>query len=113
MYSMFYSNLRSNKSNRVNQGANPKNNETTIKRYTPPDRFMNRAPHIEIKEAPHNLKNGSKWDTLSVQVFDKFMASQQKEYTYTKKMKMWKNMFSTVQVTKIYLFFCFKILLFL
>ncbi|XP_037036514.1 GATA zinc finger domain-containing protein 14-like isoform X2 [Bradysia coprophila] len=85
---------RVNKTNRVN----PKNGTNTgIKRYTPPDRFMNRAPHVEIKETPQNLTNGTRWDRLSIQVWDKFLLCQQKEGTYMKKIKMWKNMYCSVQ----------------
>lgn len=60
---------------------------------------MNRAPHIEIKETPKNLTNGTTWDRLSLQVWDKFLKCQQKEGTYTKKINMWKNMHCTVQVS--------------
>lgn len=88
--SMIHSNNRMNKLNR----GNYKNGHKPT--YTPPDRFMNRAPHVEIKETPHNLKNGSQWDRLSVQVWEKFLSSQQKQETYTRKMKLWKNMYSFV-----------------
>lgn len=102
MYSMIYSNYRVGKTNRLN----PKSNINSVKRYTPPDRFMNRAPHVEIKETPLNLTNGTKWDRLSIQVWDKFMKCQQKEKTYMKKIKMWKNMYCSVQVYR-KLLFCF------
>lgn len=99
---MIHSNHRVNKSNRGNQ-----KNGSGIKRYTPPDRFMNRAPHVEIKDTPQNLTNGTKWDRLSLQVWNKFILSQQKEGTYTKKIKMWKNMYCTVQVIEISFLFEF------
>lgn len=92
MYSMLYSNHRMNKTHRGNNKNGTNNKSTT------PDRFLNRAPYVEVKDTPQNLKVGSKWDRLSVQVWDKFMLFQQKEDTYTKKMKMWKNLLCTVQV---------------
>lgn len=111
MYWTIHSNHRYTRPNRGNQ-----KNVSASKRYTPPDRFMNRAPHIEIKETPKNLTIGTTWDRLSLQVWDKFLKCQQKEGTYTKKINMWKNMYCTVQViliqifirktSKIFCFFC-------
>lgn len=97
-----YPMIHSNRMNKLYRGHHRKGtipNHLNVKSlYTPPDRFLNRAPHIEMKEVPISLKTGSEWDRLSGQVWDKFVTCQQKQGTYIKKINTWKNLYDTLMV---------------
>lgn len=41
---------------------------------------------------------GSKYDTLSQEIWDKFVKSQQTEETFRKKMNLWRYLYITIKV---------------
>ncbi|XP_011703319.1 PREDICTED: poly(A) RNA polymerase gld-2 homolog A-like isoform X2 [Wasmannia auropunctata] len=57
-----------------------------------PDRFLARSHSVQVTSVPKNLLTGSSWDDLSEQVWRKFIAHQQTETTYKKKMMLWKHL---------------------
>lgn len=69
--------------------------------YTPPDHFLRRSHLIEAKDPPANLCNGSKFDRLSREVWNRFVRSQQTEDTYKKKMYLWRYLYTNIRVNRI------------
>lgn len=65
--------------------------------YTPPDRFLIRSHLIELKTRPAGLLNGTKWDSLSAMIWNKFIGAQQTEDTYKKKMYLWRYLYVCVK----------------
>lgn len=65
--------------------------------YTPPDRFLIRSHLIELKAKPVNLLTGTKWDSLSSMIWNKFIGAQQTEDTYKKKMYLWRYLYVCVK----------------
>ncbi|XP_013169960.1 PREDICTED: poly(A) RNA polymerase gld-2 homolog A-like [Papilio xuthus] len=59
-------------------------------RRIPLERFATAAYPSQIKFTPDDLLNGSKWDSLSQEIWDKFMKSQQTDETFRKKMNLWR-----------------------
>ncbi|XP_018396849.1 PREDICTED: poly(A) RNA polymerase gld-2 homolog A-like [Cyphomyrmex costatus] len=57
-----------------------------------PDRFLARSHLVQVTSVPNNLVIGSSWDDLSEQIWCKFIAHQQTEVTYRKKMMLWKHL---------------------
>ncbi|KYN33281.1 Poly(A) RNA polymerase gld-2 like protein A [Trachymyrmex septentrionalis] len=57
-----------------------------------PDRFLARSHLVQVTSVPNNLVTGSSWDDLSEQIWRKFIAHQQTETTYRKKMMLWKHL---------------------
>ncbi|XP_077291148.1 poly(A) RNA polymerase gld-2 homolog A-like [Arctopsyche grandis] len=62
-----------------------------------PDRFLMRAHLIQVRDTPKNLLTGSMWDTLSQNVWSKFMDCQQTEDTFRKKMKLWRFLYVSIK----------------
>ncbi|CAG4955476.1 unnamed protein product [Parnassius apollo] len=62
-----------------------------------PERFLNASYPFQVKFTPDNLLNGSKWDTLSQEMWDKFIKSQQTEDTFRKKMNLWRYLYVTIK----------------
>ncbi|CAK1580771.1 unnamed protein product [Parnassius mnemosyne] len=62
-----------------------------------PERFLNASYPFQVKFTPDDLLNGSKWDTLSQEVWDKFIISQQTEDTFRKKMNLWRYLYITIK----------------
>lgn len=58
-----------------------------------PDRFLARSHLVEVTTTPNNLVTGSIWDSLSQQVWKKFISCQQTEKTYRTKMMLWKQLY--------------------
>lgn len=75
----------------------------------PFDYFLARAEESEMRIAPSNLRVGSKWDTLSSQMWEKFQDCQQKRETYYSKMVLWRDLYHEVRVRS--LSFCIAELL--
>ncbi|XP_067642222.1 poly(A) RNA polymerase gld-2 homolog B-like isoform X2 [Eurosta solidaginis] len=67
--------------------------------HTPPDRFLARAHLIEAKETPNTLLNKSKWDNLSLSIWNKFINSQQTEETFKQKMRLWRYLYIIIKNT--------------
>ncbi|CAH4020770.1 unnamed protein product [Pieris brassicae] len=61
------------------------------------DRFNSSFYPFEVKFAPDDLLNGSQWDTLSQEIWDKFIKSQQTEATFHNKMQLWRYLYGTVR----------------
>ncbi|XP_072752207.1 poly(A) RNA polymerase gld-2 homolog A [Anoplolepis gracilipes] len=61
--------------------------------FTAPDKFLAKSHLAEVTSAPKNIMTGSKWDSLSQQIWLKFISNQQTEATYRNKMKLWKNLY--------------------
>ncbi|XP_030028326.2 poly(A) RNA polymerase gld-2 homolog B [Manduca sexta] len=62
-----------------------------------PERFLNAAYPFQVKFTPDDLLNGSKYDTLSQEIWDKFVKSQQTEETFRKKMNLWRYLYITIK----------------
>lgn len=62
-----------------------------------PERYLNGSYPFQVKFTPDDLLNGSKWDTLSQEIWDKFIKSQQTEETFRKKMNLWRYLFITIK----------------
>lgn len=53
---------------------------------------------MEVTSAPNNVMTGSKWDSLSQQIWSKFISNQQTEATYRNKMMLWKHLYIYIKV---------------
>ncbi|XP_046966727.1 poly(A) RNA polymerase gld-2 homolog A-like isoform X1 [Vanessa cardui] len=62
-----------------------------------PERYLSAAYPFQVKFTPDDLLNGSKWDTLSQEIWDKFVKSQQTEETFRKKMNLWRYLYITIK----------------
>ncbi|XP_015599027.1 poly(A) RNA polymerase gld-2 homolog A isoform X3 [Cephus cinctus] len=67
--------------------------------YIAPDRFLARSHLIQVTHVPKDLLNGSHWDDLSRDVWEKFMSNQQTETTYRNKMMLWKYLYIYIKST--------------
>ncbi|XP_049792131.1 poly(A) RNA polymerase gld-2 homolog A-like isoform X2 [Schistocerca nitens] len=63
--------------------------------FTAPDHFLAHAHLMQVAASPPppRLTNGSQWDKLSQDIWDKFIENQQTEETYKKKMLLWKHLY--------------------
>ncbi|XP_045776007.1 poly(A) RNA polymerase gld-2 homolog A-like [Maniola jurtina] len=52
---------------------------------------------FQVRFTPDDLLNGSRYDSLSQEMWDKFMRSQQTEETFRKKMNLWRYLFMTIK----------------
>lgn len=68
-----------------------------------PDRFLARSHLVEVTTAPNNLVTGSIWDSLSQQVWKRFISNQQTERTYITKMMLWKQLYYYIRVNITYI----------
>lgn len=71
--------------------------EQRPQRRIAPERFLNAAYPFQVKFTPDDLLNGSKYDTLSQEIWDKFVKSQQTEETFRKKMNLWRYLYITIK----------------
>ncbi|XP_026325862.1 poly(A) RNA polymerase gld-2 homolog A-like isoform X3 [Hyposmocoma kahamanoa] len=62
-----------------------------------PERYLNAAYPFQVKFTPDELLNGSEWDTLSQEIWEKFVKSQQTEETFRKKMNLWRYLYITIK----------------
>lgn len=62
-----------------------------------PERFFKATYPFQVKFTPDDLLNGSKYDTLSQEIWDKFVKSQQTEETFRKKMNLWRYLYVTIK----------------
>ncbi|KAJ0174933.1 hypothetical protein K1T71_009074 [Dendrolimus kikuchii] len=62
-----------------------------------PDRYLHTGYAFQVKYTPDDLLNGSKWDTLSQEIWDKFLKSQQTEETFKRKINLWRYLFITIK----------------
>ncbi|XP_063539635.1 poly(A) RNA polymerase gld-2 homolog A-like [Cydia strobilella] len=62
-----------------------------------PERYLNASYPFQVKFTPDDLLNGSKWDNLSQEIWDKFVKSQQTEETFRKKMNLWRYLYVTIK----------------
>ncbi|XP_052742358.1 poly(A) RNA polymerase gld-2 homolog A [Bicyclus anynana] len=62
-----------------------------------PERLIGASYPFQVKFAPDNLLNGSQYDTLSQEIWDKFMKSQQTEETFRKKMNLWRFLYVNIK----------------
>ncbi|XP_052748029.1 poly(A) RNA polymerase gld-2-like isoform X2 [Galleria mellonella] len=69
----------------------------TRQRRVLPDRYPNSSYSFQVKFTPDDLLNGSKWDTLSQEIWDKFVKSQQTEETFRRKMNLWKYLYVNIR----------------
>lgn len=67
--------------------------------YTPPDRFLAKSHLVETKNPKTPLLLGGIWDPLSQDIWDRFIAAQQTEATFKKKMLLWRYLFLCVKVS--------------
>lgn len=63
-----------------------------------PDRFLSRSHVVELNMKPETLVNGSVWDDLSRSMWNKFLANQQTEQTFRKKMMLWRYLYMYIKV---------------
>ncbi|XP_041981044.1 poly(A) RNA polymerase gld-2 homolog A-like [Aricia agestis] len=66
-------------------------------RRAAPDRYLAAHYPAQVKFAPDDLLNGSQWDMLSQEIWDKFVKSQQTEETFRKKMNLWRYLHITIK----------------
>ena len=52
----------------------------------------------EVTEMPEDLLNGSEWDMLSQQVWEKFQNSQQRDCTFEKKLRLRDSIYKVIRV---------------
>lgn len=62
-----------------------------------PERYLNGTYPFQVKFTPDDLLNGSQWDSLSQEIWDKFIKSQQTEETFRKKMNLWRYLYITIK----------------
>uniref|UniRef100_A0A336KST5 CSON013906 protein n=1 Tax=Culicoides sonorensis TaxID=179676 RepID=A0A336KST5_CULSO len=62
-----------------------------------PESFSYKSSLPFVKDAPKDLLNNSKWDSLSKDIWEKFMANQQSEAMYTKKINLWKFLYLNIK----------------
>ncbi|XP_060804391.1 poly(A) RNA polymerase gld-2 homolog B [Amyelois transitella] len=62
-----------------------------------PDRYISSAYAFQVKFTPDDLLTGSKFDTLSQEMWDKFIKSQQTEETFRKKMTLWRYLYINIK----------------
>ncbi|OWR51040.1 poly(A) RNA polymerase gld-2 homolog A-like isoform X1 [Danaus plexippus] len=62
-----------------------------------PERYLAASYPFQVKFTPDNLLNGSEWDTLSQEIWDKFVKSQQTEETFRKKMNLWRYLYISIK----------------
>ena len=65
-----------------------------------PERFLERCNFIEVTHRPENLLSDSLYDSLSEDMWEKFVSNQQTKDTYIKKMILWKYLFISIKVSK-------------
>ncbi|XP_059048004.1 poly(A) RNA polymerase gld-2 homolog A-like [Achroia grisella] len=76
----------------------PRRREQYVRqRRVMPDRHLNASYSFQVKFTPDDLLNGSKWDTLSQEIWDKFVKSQQTEKTFQRKMNLWKYLYVNIR----------------
>ncbi|XP_055606068.1 poly(A) RNA polymerase gld-2 homolog B-like [Uranotaenia lowii] len=66
--------------------------------HTPADRYLARAHLVEMTEPPSELAPaGSKWESLSQAVWDKFISTQQTQQKFVVKIQLWRVLFMFVR----------------
>ncbi|KAM3960422.1 poly(A) RNA polymerase gld-2 homolog A [Aphomia sociella] len=94
---------RNNTNNMQVQHANysrewrPRRREQHVRRRVMPDRYLSESYSCQVKFTPDDLLNGSKWDTLSQEIWDKFVKSQQTEETFRRKMNLWRYLYVNIR----------------
>ncbi|XP_053611914.1 poly(A) RNA polymerase gld-2 homolog A-like [Plodia interpunctella] len=61
-----------------------------------PDRYIS-SYAFQVKFTPDDLLTGSKFDTLSQEMWDKFIKSQQSEETFRRKMTLWRYLYINIK----------------
>ncbi|KAI5643859.1 hypothetical protein NE865_04035 [Phthorimaea operculella] len=67
------------------------------RRRIAPERYLNSTYPFQVKFTPDELLNGSEWDSLSQEIWEKFVKSQQTEETFRKKMNLWRYLYITIK----------------
>lgn len=67
-----------------------------------PDRFDNKSIFIHPSKPPDNLICHCQWDNLSKDIWKKFIANQQTDITYRKKIMLWKYLLIYLKVNIIF-----------
>lgn len=67
-------------------------------RFSPADRFLERAHLFTCQQQPSNLLTGSVYDKLSKAIWEKFEQYQLTQSTYCHKMYLWKYLFFFIKV---------------
>ncbi|BFF91834.1 poly(A) RNA polymerase gld-2 homolog A [Drosophila madeirensis] len=62
--------------------------------YTPADRFMLRCKHVEIKRPPRTVPSRTRWESLSLDIWNKFLEAQQTSSIYKTKMRLWRFIYN-------------------
>ncbi|XP_045501288.1 poly(A) RNA polymerase gld-2 homolog A-like [Colias croceus] len=83
--------------NNVSREWRARNRREHRPRRIAPDRYLTAAYPFQVKFTPDDLLNGSNWDTLSQEIWDKFIKSQQTEETFHKKMNLWRYLYITIK----------------
>ncbi|XP_050679392.1 poly(A) RNA polymerase gld-2 homolog A-like [Leptidea sinapis] len=84
-------------SEKVSREWRSRNRRDQKPRRIAPDRFLTASYPFQVKYTPDDLLTGSKWDSLSQDIWDKFVKSQQTEATFHKKMNLWKYLYITIK----------------
>ncbi|XP_032595767.1 poly(A) RNA polymerase gld-2 homolog A isoform X2 [Drosophila grimshawi] len=58
--------------------------------YTPADRFLTRCKHVEMKRPPCSESIRHKWDSLTLNIWQKFREAQQTRTIFKTKMRLWR-----------------------
>lgn len=66
--------------------------------YTPADRFLTRTKMVEMKRPPHSVPSRSKWDPLTLAIWQKFRESQQTRHIFKTKMRLWRFIYKVTMV---------------
>ncbi|CAK1541980.1 unnamed protein product [Leptosia nina] len=89
--------LGSSGSGTISREWRARNRRDQRSRRITPDQILSGPYPFQVKFTPDDLLNGSNWDNLSQEIWDKFIKSQQTEDTFHKKMNLWRYLFVTVK----------------
>lgn len=67
--------------------------------YTPADRFLTRSKLVEMKHPPECVGDRSKWDPLTLSIWQKFQLAQQTRQIYKTKMRLWRFIYEVTMVS--------------
>lgn len=62
--------------------------------------YLSRANESEMRLVSPNLRSGSVWDQMSVEMWCKFQINQQSRETYCNKMQVWRVLFDCAKVSR-------------
>lgn len=84
---------------RFNSAANTKSPSAQTKAVStvPSDSSLYNCTVPFVKDEPKNLLNGSKWDPISKDIWNKFTMSQQSESMYNKKFQLWRYLYYNIK----------------